>query len=307
MNQFLNPLVEAGLLAAEGDRFVFDTNRPDWPERLTDFYTTYLAAESGDPGALALFAFPPAAAAGFYAFMHDLEKHGTRQARYLKGHLAGPLTIGFQLKDRQGRLAYYEDQLRDLLVKTLAMHARWQAAELSGAGLPAIIFVDEPGIRVYGQSTHITVTREMILADINAVFRAVHAAGGLAGVHSCDAIDWTVLYQSELEIVNLDVYQFGDSLLPYAKELRSYLERGGVVAWGLVPTFDKAYGEDVDSLLAKIKDLWGQLATRGVDLNLLKRQSLFTPACGTGLLEPPLARRIYQLNHQFADKFRAGE
>ncbi|MEW5954240.1 MAG: hypothetical protein AB1815_11050 [Bacillota bacterium] len=307
VNQFLNPLVKAGLLAFEGDSYVFDTTRPDWPDRLTDFYTVYLAAESGDLEALASFAFPPASAAGFYAFMKDIEKNGTRQARYLKGHLAGPLTIGFQLKDRRGRLAYYEDQLRDLLVRTLAMHARWQAATLSGMGLPAIIFVDEPGIGVYGHSMYITVTREMILADLNAIFRAGHTAGGVFGVHSCDAIDWTLLYESELEIVNLDVYQFGPSLLPYARELGAYLERGGVVAWGLAPTSDRAFEEDVDSLLAKISDLWGQLSSRGVDSDRLKRQSLFTPACGAGLLEPDLARRIYELNYQVAEKLMTAQ
>lgn len=305
VNQFLDPLVAAGLLVAEGNRFVFDPEQPDWPDRLTSFYTTYLEAEAGDPGALASFAFPASSAVGFYALIDDLKEHGTRQARYLKGHLAGPLTTGFQLKDRKGRFAYYDDQLRDLLVKTLAMHARWQAATLAEYGLPVIIFVDEPAIGIYGQSNYITVTRSMILEDINTVFQGVHAAGGLAGVHSCDAIDWSVLYESELEIVNLDFYQYGGSLLPYTAELKDYLERGGVVAWGLVPTGDWAYDENVDSLLNRLKELWDQLVARGVDENLLKRQALLTPACGTGLLEPDLARRIYELNLQVSEKFMA--
>lgn len=305
VNQFLTPLVAAGLLVAEGDRFVFDPQQPDWPDQMTNFYTTYLEAEAGDPGALASFAFPATSAVGFYALLKDLKEHGTRQARYLKGHLAGPLTIGFQLKDRQGRFAYYDDQLRDLIVKTLAMHARWQATTLAEYGLPVIIFVDEPAIGIYGQSTYITVTRSMILDDINTVFQGVHAAGGLTGVHSCDAIDWSLLYEAELEIVNLDVYQYGGSLLPYARELKDYLERGGVVAWGLVPTADWAYDENVDSLLSRLKELWDQLTARGVDGDLLRRQALFTPACGTGLLEPDLARRIYELNYQVSEKFMA--
>ncbi|WP_449241408.1 hypothetical protein [Desulfoscipio gibsoniae] len=305
VHQFLDPLVRIGLLEKRGDKVVFPVDSQDWPNRLTEFYSVYLAAEAGDEKALKTFAFPPASASGFYAFMEDIRANGTGTARYLKGHLAGPLTIGFQLKDERGRLAYYEEQLRDVLVKTLAMHACWQASELSKMSLPVIIFVDEPGVRVYGSSSYITVTREMVLNDLNAVFAGIHTAGGLAGVHSCDAIDWSLLYEANLEIVNLDIYQFGESLLPYVKEMKKYLERGGVIAWGIVPTLDKAFDEDADTLLARLERLWTELGKRGVERVMLLRQSLITPACGTGLLEPALAERIYLLTREVSEKVMA--
>jgi len=305
VHQFLDPLVRMGLLEQRGDRVVFPVEAPDWPERLTGFYTVYMDAESGEPDALAAFAFPAASASGFYAFVEKLRQNGVGQARFLKGHMTGPLTVGFQLKDENGRLAYYQEQLRDLLVKTLAMHACWQVSELGKFGLPVIIFMDEPGIRVYGSSSYITVTREMVLADLNAIFAAIHNAGGIAGVHSCDAIDWSVLYESNLEIINLDIYQYGESLLPYVKEMKPYLERGGVMAWGVVPTFDKAFEEDANSLLQRLEDLWSELNNRGIDRSVLLRQSLITPACGTGLLEPGLAERIYRLTREVSEKVTA--
>jgi hypothetical protein len=291
-----------GLLERRGDKVIFPVDNPRWPDLLTEFYTVYLAAEAGDDEALKTFAFPPLSALGFYAFIEEIQAAGTRSARYLKGHLAGPLTIGFQLKDERGRLAYYEDQLRDVLVKTLAMHARWQAMELGKTGLPVIIFVDEPGVRVYGSSSYITVTREMGVSDLNTVFAGIHTAGALAGVHSCDAIDWSVLYEADLEVVNLDAYQYGDSLLPYAREMKKYLEQGGVIAWGIVPTLDKAFNEDTDSLLARLEKLWAELGERGVERATLLRQSLITPACGTGLLEQALAERIYLLTREVSGR-----
>ncbi|HBX24074.1 MAG TPA: hypothetical protein DEF34_10665 [Desulfotomaculum sp.] len=304
VHQFLDPLVRMGLLEKRGDRVVFPVDAPDWPDRLTEFYTVFMDAESGDPEALATFAFPAASATGFYAFLENLRQNGTGPARYLKGHMTGPLTVGFQLKDERGRLAYYQDQQRDLLVKTLAMHASWQISELGKFGLPVIIFMDEPAVRVYGSSSYITVTREMVLADLNTIFAAIHTAGGIAGVHSCDAIDWSVLYESDLEIVNLDIYQYGESLLPYVKEMKPYLERGGVMAWGIVPTFDKAFEEDADSLLRRLEELWAELSKRGVDREMMLRQSLITPACGTGLLEPALAERIYRLTREVSEKLK---
>lgn len=305
--QFLNPLVEMGLLVKEGDKIYFNTQDDSWPGRMTEFYSSYLAAEEGDADALERFAVPYDSAVGFYAFIDELREKGAGRAQYLKGHEAGPLTVGFQLKDAQGRLAYYEDQLRDILVKTLAMHARWQTKTLGQFGLPVIFFVDEPGISVYGKSTHITVTREMILEDLNAIAGAVHAARGIPGVHSCDAIDWSLLFESEMEIVNLDVYNYGNSLIPTAKELKQYLERGGVMAWGMAPTTEKSFAETAETLLARLDELWRELEKRGIKRSVLKQQSLITPACGTGLLEPELAEQIYRLTREISEKLAGSD
>ncbi|MFZ5597832.1 MAG: hypothetical protein ACOY31_12570 [Bacillota bacterium] len=293
--QSLNPLVKTGLIKIEGGRAFFDDGDNLWPERLAEFYTVYMAAAGGDKQAIDFFAVPEEAAAGLFAFVEYIEKRGPGEAMFFKGHLAGPLTIGFQLKDTGGRLAYYEDQLRDLVVKTLAVNARWQAARLSELGRKAIIFVDEPGISVYGKSDYITVTSEMIEKDLNEIFEQIHLAGALAGVHSCDAIDWSILYRCGLDIVNLDVYNFGESLIPFAAELKGFIERGGVLAQGIVPTNDNARLEDRGSLLARLEKLWESLGRRGIRREDLLASTMITPACGTGLLERDLAERIYRL------------
>ncbi|GBF34471.1 hypothetical protein DCCM_3589 [Desulfocucumis palustris] len=302
--QFLTPLVNTGLISLTGDNAVFDTENPSWPEKLTDFYTVYLQAESGDEKSIDAFALPREAAAGFFAYMEYFRQNPSREALYYKGHLAGPLTIGFQLKDAGGNLAYYQEQLKDVLIKTLAMHARWQAKELASLGRPAIIFVDEPAIGACGTSTHITLTRDMVIEDLNEIFRQIHQAGALAGVHSCDAVDWSILFESSLDIINLDAYSFASSLLPFARGLKKYLENGGVMAWGIVPTSDDAYGENPSTLLARLEDIWGELGRRGIGRNLLLAQSMITPACGTGLLERELAERIYSLARQVSDRVK---
>ncbi|MFZ5647243.1 MAG: hypothetical protein ACOY30_06435 [Bacillota bacterium] len=302
--QFLTPLVNTGLIKIEKDKYFFDTDDPRWPERLAEFYTMYMAAAEGDSGALEAFSLPEGAASGFYAFLKHIEGQGPGKALFFKGHLTGPLTVGFQLKDSRGRIAYYEDQLRDVLVKTLALHARWQAAKLTALGRPAIIFMDEPGISMYGKSDYITLTREMIESNLNEIFQQVHSAGALAGVHSCDAIDWTILYQSDLDIVNLDTYNFGDSLIPFASGLSRFIARGGALAWGVVPTNDRAFEETRETLLERLEELWGQLSSRGVPRRELLIQSLITPACGTGLLDPELAVRIYRLAREVSDAVR---
>lgn len=307
INQFLRPLVKTGLLIDDGDKIYFDPTKPDWAENLTEFYSVYLACEEGDDCALNEFAFPEDSAAGFYAFLDEMEK-GTGDAVVLKGHVVGPLTVAFQVKDERGRFAYYNDQLKDLVVKTIAVHAAWQARELGRFGLPVLIFVDDPAVSVYGHSSYITVTREMIKEDLGAVFKAVHGAGGLAGLHSCDAIDWSILFESDLEVVSFDAYNYFSSIIPFVSSLKEFFERGGSLAWGLVPTLnDRALEEDEDSLLKILEGEWSELTARGISLETLFRRCLITPACGTGLLEPALAERIYRLTASVSEKLRSRE
>ncbi|MBE0466506.1 MAG: hypothetical protein IBX71_04685, partial [Candidatus Desulforudis sp.] len=275
--QFLNPLVQTGLLEREGEKIRFATGADDWPDRLAAFYTLYLAAEEGDEEALARFAIPPEAASGFYAFLERLDG-GTGCALCLKGQVVGPLTAAFQLTDAAGRPAYYDDQLRDVVVKGLALQGRWQARVLGRFGLKTLVFVDEPGVSVYGQSTYITVTREMIREDLDAVVAGIHAGGGRAGIHSCAAVDWSILMETGADVISLDAYGYFDSLLPFRTELGGFLARGGVVAWGVVPTSDHAAEENVESLVDRLERYWAELTGPSVSTEQLRRQCLITPS-----------------------------
>ncbi|SPD73237.1 conserved hypothetical protein [uncultured Desulfobacterium sp.] len=293
--QFLQPLVDSGLLIVKGDSYFFDASRPDWPERLTDFYSICLAAESGDALALAKFLPPVRAARGFHAFLAHLEKMDFDNVLFVKGQIAGPLTVGLNLKDQEGRFSYYNDELRDVIVRTLALNSRSQARALSQFGRQAVIFVDEPAVSAYGTRDHLTMTKEMIIEDINAIFRAVFLENALTGVHACEAIDWSILLETHMQILSLDAYRFGQSLGYYLQQVNDFLNRGGSVAWGIVPTLDDPFKETPDSLLDRLKGLLSQLVCCGPDIDLVIRQSLITPACGAGLLSVDWTQRIYGL------------
>ena len=302
--QYLNPLVEMSLLVKNEKRAFFATDATDWAERLTEFYTLYFAVMEGDEEALGRFAFPPASASGFYALMESMGKD-SGEACFVKGHVAGPLSIAFQLYDADGKVAYYQDQLRDLVVKTVALNARWQAVAMSKLGLPVIVFLDEPGIRILGRSDYITVTKDMIMEDIGAIFEGIHAGGAMVGVHSCDAIDWEVLFESDLEIISFDAYTYFNSFSAYTSGLKGFLQKGGSLAWGIVPTSPKLWDESVDSLVKLLDSQWSELEGKGIGRELLKKQSLITPACGTGLLTLEEAERIYTFTRQIGEIVRS--
>lgn len=123
INQYIAPLSKLGLVKTEpGHSVYFNTNQCDWIDKATEFYNIYLQLLDGDESYLDFFAFPQETATGFYAFLRELENNEFSQAKYVKGQITGPVTLGLQLTDQDRRSSYYDDQLRDI--------AFWQAKTL---------------------------------------------------------------------------------------------------------------------------------------------------------------------------------
>lgn len=304
LNQFMRPLLRLGLVVEKAGKTYFDVSQNDWAAKLAEFYNHYLAAAEGDDQALDFFAFPEESARGFYSMTEYLAKHGTGEAKYLKGQISGPLTVGLAMTDQDRRAAYYNDQARDVLIKTLALQGLWQARTLRKFGLPVIVFVDDPSLTCYGQSTYITLQREQISEEFKEIFAMIHGSGALTGVHVCAGADWSILFQSDVDIVNFDAYEYFATVASYPQDIKNYLERGGVLAWGIVPTSEKATREDTPLLLKRLEEYMDQLADKGIDRQRLLSQALITPACGTGTLSLEMAERIYRLAAEISAQLR---
>jgi methionine synthase II (cobalamin-independent) len=222
----------------------------------------------------------------------------------IKGQVTGPFTLGTNLLDQDRRCAYYDEQLRDVIVKTLALRAAWQIERLGAFGRPVMIFVDEPSLLGFGSQTYLTVSREDVLGDINEVVDEIHARGALAGVHCEENTDWSLLMETGLDILDFDAYDHMQAMTLYPAELRAFFERGGWLGWGVVPTLDReaAATETLPSLLARFEQNVGRLVDKGFDRELLLRRALITPSCGAGgVLDEPLAERVLGLLREVSD------
>ena len=299
IGQYLNGLIDTGVIGNVDDP-KFQVEASDWVERLTAFYTLYLEAIDGDRQALDRFGFSVQGGKGFEAFCRDLEENGTRDAVILKGQLSGSLTLGMQIKDKDRRSIYYDDTLRDMLVKTIAMHGEWQTKRLKQYGLPVLMMIDDPSLYGYGASTHITLNREELIEELNAIIEGIMRQGGIAGVHVCAGMDWTLLFDSKVQVVNFDAYDYMQSMMALAAPLNAFLKRGGVLSWGIVPTNPVAWEETAQSLKIRLESNIEELVKRGVDEALLRQQSMLTPSCGTGTLARELAEHIYKLLSELA-------
>ena len=294
-----------GLVTRKG-RSAFLTRAPQFEGELLAFYEEYLSVIAGN---LALgqsrFRLGEENGRTLFAFLEYLAKRRA-SVKAVKGQIVGPFTLLSGLKDEDDRLALYDPRLRDVVVKTLALKAQWQTALLGRFDAPPVLFIDEPVMTGFGSSAFISVSAADVRGMLEEVVSHIHQAGGLAGVHVCGNTDWSILFGSTVDIINFDSYTYFERFSLYRKDLISFIKRGGIVAWGLVPTAD----EDLISreTSASLVQRWVEQARElvGPDLSLasLLHCSLVTPSCGCGSLGEAVAERVVRLTRQVSDRLR---
>jgi len=258
---------------------------------LEAFYEHYLADD------LDYFGLPPDFAAGFFDLLPILDR---TPGEWVKWHVVGPLTFGLTVVDQDRRAVFYNDLLADIIIKNMAMNARWQVRTLQNFRPSVIIFVDEPYLGSWG-SAYVSIDRDQAVAALNEIFDAIHLEGGLAGVHCCANTDWSILLGTRADILNLDAYGYLESLTLYPAELRGFLDRGGLVAWGIVPNDETVESMTAESLARRLQAgihlVCERSAARGFTIfpDEFKTRSLITPACGLGSTSVEISNKVLNL------------
>lgn len=303
VRQYLSPLLARGLVVeAPGRAPYFVPETKDWLAWLTEFYHDVL--DHSTPAAIDTFAFPPQVAAGYYAFLQHLQTNGPGAARFIKGQLTGPLTTGIVVTDEKMQPSFYDHDLREVIVRSLAMQIRWQARSLQQFGVPVLLFIDEPGLYGFGQAAFIGLSRAEIQESLQALIDVAHEENVIIGIHACAGIDWSLLFELPFDVINIDMYNYFTSLLPYVQECSDYLNRGGFLAWGLVPTSVDVLQETATSLFTRLTDYQMRLVAKGINEAALQKQLLFTPSCGTGTLTTRQTAAVYQLLRQLTELYQ---
>ncbi|MEA1967777.1 MAG: hypothetical protein U9N77_06125 [Thermodesulfobacteriota bacterium] len=305
MAQFLPGM--PGLTESSKGKLFIDTSTADFDEEYLAFYEEYLSiTEAGQEIATSRFTFTPETGRGFKEFLRQIDELKTKPAA-LKGQVSGPVTFATGVTDQDDKAIFYNDQLRDAAVKHLAMNAKWQAKEFAKRGFKPIIFFDEPGLAGFGTSAFITITKEDVTAVFNEVMAAVHEEGGLAGVHVCANTEWDLLLNSNIDIISFDAYSYFDKFMLYPNMIKKYMERGGILAFGIVPTSDvnDIAKETAKSLTQKLETQIKEIEKLGISRQIILEQSFITPSCGTGSIDLDSAKKVLLLTRDVSKKIRS--
>ena len=293
-------------LKTESDTVIVDSGSETFHDELLGFYEDYMAVSEAR---LELddsrFTLTDDTAGGFFRFMERLETAAVSSVA-VKGQITGPFTFCTGIVDQDKRAIFYDPQLRDAALKLLAMKARWQAEQLSKSNRPVIIFFDEPALAGFGSSEFTSISRQEVAQCFEEVFEPVQQVGALAGVHVCANTDWSLVLDSEADIVSFDAYTYFDRFILYADQIKAFIEADKILAWGIVPTLnaDDLRKETTASLVRQLKDRLKQIEAFGFDMDRLIDQSLITPTCGTGTLSVDLAKKVLKITREISREIR---
>ncbi|MBI5101271.1 MAG: hypothetical protein HZB33_05495 [Nitrospirae bacterium] len=217
-----------------------------------------------------------------------------RRYNALKGHITGPVTFTLGLKDESGRPVYFDEEFREISLMLLKAKVRWQMDILKASAEKVVIFIDEPILSALGSSSYLGVNSEETLRLLREIILTVKTEGGLAGIHCCGNADWQFVIQTGADIINFDAYEYTDTISLYPEHFRRFLEAGGLLAWGAVPTSDAITTSDPESVRKRFIDGLTKLS-RSIPEDLLRKNILLTPSCGTGSRSKEETIKIFQL------------
>lgn len=285
----------------EKGRMYFDTGR-DYSEDFAAFYETYMMAMDPDEGNgdCSAMAISEEYSHGLHEMLRRMQAEGKKRP-WLKVQTTGPCSVSLTITDENKRAIYYNEEFRDVVVKAMAMKCRWQIQQFRPYAENIICFIDEPILSAFGSSTYVSVQRDDVVAMLAEVVDAVHADGAYAGVHCCGNTEWSILVDAGVDLVNFDAFEYGYTIVMYADSIKKHLERGGMLAWGIVPTSSKVMDQTVETLEPIMEKTMDELAAKtGLDKKIITEQAVITPSCGAGSLSEAEADKVFELVDQFS-------
>lgn len=214
--------------------------------------------------------------------------------RPVKLQLTGPVTLGCALVHAGAPAA----AAFPVAMAAVRAHARalLGLARASVPDAPLVVFLDEPGLTRVVRPDFPLGHDETI--DVLSGGLAALEADAVTGVHCCGWTDWRLVAQAGPRILSMPA---DAGVLRVAGAVSAFLENGGWVAWGAVPTHEPL-GDDVDRLWRRLTALWCELVQVGCDPVQLRARAIVTPECGLAGHGPSQASRTLRLAAELAGR-----
>jgi len=243
-------------------------------------------------------------APGVYKFYERLKGEALSKVELIKLQVTGPFTFAAAINDENGAALMHDKIFMQAVIKSLNMKALWQFNMFKEFGKKMAMFIDEPYLGCFG-SAYTPLEKKDVVGSLAEFTDGLKSESVMLGVHCCGNTDWSIFTDSkDIDIISFDAFDYQDKFVLYADSIKSFLSRGGVICWGIVPTQEFTGQEDVALLIRRIRQGIDSLVKKGIDEELLKERLIISPACGLGTFAPQKAEKIFSLLRETSDFIR---
>lgn len=208
--------------------------------------------------------------------------------------LNGPVTVDLALLD-----AGFDRAEALAAAERIVLRRARRLIELAGRlapNTPVMLFFSEPGL---AHSMHPSFPLDA--SEIEGILTDVvepMGADAMVGVTVDGRADWAMLLRTGILVLGAPVTA---RLETAATEIARFLDRGGFIAWGAVPT-DEPLGLSTERLWRRLSALWCELVQLGNDPLLLRDRSIITSTTGLAGFGVSQAERVLGLAQDLADR-----
>lgn len=236
-------------------------------ERFAAELDEFLAASS-DPG---YFALSDEFSTAFRNFLTlDLSSYPL-----IRGQSVGPISFGLKICDEDLKPMIYNDFVREILYDFLKHKITWQYQKLNQVHAFPFVWLDEPGLEFIFNSFS-AYTSELAQSEYRNFLSQLP---GPKGVHLCGNPDWSFLLGANLDVLSVDAFSWGHILVRYVDEVKEFLQKGGIIAWGITPTLtSELVTESTATITARLLESWEFLGQHGLDVNQIFDRSWLAPS-----------------------------
>ncbi|MDR0778983.1 MAG: hypothetical protein LBE48_06080 [Methanomassiliicoccaceae archaeon] len=270
-----------------GKKITVDTDAYD----PTEIYTAILSDD------IEYFEHPKKYHCGLYEFIsRDLS-----QFQAIKGQVTGPISEGLQILDKNGRSVIYDESYSEIVRKTVNMTAKWQSKILSKFNRNVIMFFDEPSLTLLG-TPFASISNDLAVEWINESMEGLDCK---KAIHCCGNTDWATVLRTNIDILSFDAYAYAHTIAMFPDEIAAFLDRGGILSWGLVPSGDDLIAsETAENLAAMMKRNIDALVNKGVNKIKILQGSIISPQCGLGGMETDNVDNVLNMLNDVSNRMK---
>ncbi len=234
---------------------------------------------------------------------HKFLKKDLSSYPYIRGQSIGPVSYGLKILDEEKKPMIYHQEVKEILFEFVAKKVQSQLVEMKEQHPFPLVWVDEPGLEMlfmaftgYGS--------EKAFTDYQQFLEFLPRP---RGVHLCGNPDWSFLLRLDMDILSVDVLSWGHIFSRYREEVKAFLERGGIISWGITPTMTEEFDkESFDTMVGHLNEMWGFMVKSGIDRKKILSQAWLAPSrcCLINTDGEATVEKSFRLLNEVADHFK---
>jgi hypothetical protein len=229
---------------------------------------------------------------------------------FFKTQQTAPATMCFSIRGKDGKQLLNRSMFR-FFERLMERIAKGQVEYLLGHCKNIILCQDDPGLGFVRNMIETGQVKDISLEQIIEKTDSIYPERAIPAYHYCDdwrdlkKDDWYILWDSIPKLVHVDLVRYPPEIsAEHAEKMNEFMRRGGGFALGVLPNIDDGYSRSVlETLEANLTSTLTLMSKKGIDMDLMKRNSMISTQCGLSGASIGLTRAIHEESIHFKSKF----